>query len=251
MQVRIEDLFLITHQRDMGRTKAIGLSFARGLLAEKKGLPVNWAEFATKQTNRRKKSDTSIVPRALKSRAGHEFHKYWVFDEESKTLKFDYEGAVDDWNLNSTRVTRSALAESGNSVYSSLLQNYTAEVIGRPLHKRGLMWQDSEIGTHQKQGQCSGAAGLNSEVMEGGNPKQTDTTVPVHGGLGHQGSSSEPTWEDKGHELLLSPYEDEVGATNTVNSLTIDCPRGGWKRKIKYSHGIGRRLRREVEGVLY
>lgn len=141
MQVRIEDLFLITHQRDMGWTKAIGLSFARGLLAEKKGLPVNWAEFATKQTNRRKKSDTSIVPRALKSRAGHEFHKYWVFDEESKTLKFDYEGAVDDWDLNSTRVTRSALAESGNSVYSSLLQNYTAEVIGRPLHKRGLMWQ--------------------------------------------------------------------------------------------------------------
>ncbi|KAG0574571.1 hypothetical protein KC19_VG272600 [Ceratodon purpureus] len=99
MQVRIEDLFLITHQRDMGRTKAIGLSFARALLAEKKGLRVNWAEFATKQTNqtnRRKRSNTSFVPRALKSRAGHEFHKYWVFDEESKTLKFDYEGAVDD-----------------------------------------------------------------------------------------------------------------------------------------------------------
>ena len=41
MQDRIESFYEATHLRPMNRTRSMGLTFARGILAEKKGYAVN------------------------------------------------------------------------------------------------------------------------------------------------------------------------------------------------------------------
>lgn len=87
---RIEALYRATHQRPLPRTRVVGLAFARGLIAEKKGYLVNWAVFAFKQCHR---------------------GKYDVYNWRSKlpegdgassgdTGDDDLEGAEDDWDIN-------------------------------------------------------------------------------------------------------------------------------------------------------
>ncbi|KAG0597175.1 hypothetical protein M758_UG318000 [Ceratodon purpureus] len=244
MQVWIEDLFLITHQRGMGRTKSIGLSFARGHLAEKRRLPVNWAEFAVKQTNRRRSPDSTFVPQGLTSRGRHDHHRYWVFDEESKTVKFDYEGAPDDSDLNPTAVMQSIILEVLNSDYSPLLRGYTAEFIGHPICKRCVPWQETTT-------DCNGSIAsqgiyiAHPEVSGGRRPTCINTHVLLDGGVARQDSRSLPSWKDVDHELLLSPYNDAVQATGTRVSMEADCLHRRWKRKTIDSHPEGPRIRRE------
>ena len=142
MQVRIEDLFLLTHQRCMGRTKAIGLSFARGILAEKKGLPVNWAEFAEKQCRRSRTPDTPLGPKSMRSSGVEQHQKYWLFDEESKTVKFDYPGSDEDWKLNTSNFLPNTVATGGHWDYPSImLSNFSPQTIARPLYRGTLFWQ--------------------------------------------------------------------------------------------------------------
>ena len=87
---RIEILYKATHQRPLPSTKVVGLAFARGLIAEKKGFLVNWAAFAFKQCHRGKYDIwnwKSKLPEGEGATGGHSG------DE-------DLEGADDDWDVN-------------------------------------------------------------------------------------------------------------------------------------------------------
>ena len=52
MVPRIRFLFQRVFQRPIGRSDAIPYHFGRGLLAERKGIPIDWAGYARKMTHR-------------------------------------------------------------------------------------------------------------------------------------------------------------------------------------------------------
>ncbi|KAG0559418.1 hypothetical protein KC19_10G103000 [Ceratodon purpureus] len=96
---RIERLYQITHQRPIGRYKCIGLAFARGLIAEKRGFAVDWATFAAKICARGKKEFKTFEELRRHCREiGEPFPpneiKKLDLDEDSLT------GAPDDWLVN-------------------------------------------------------------------------------------------------------------------------------------------------------
>lgn len=59
---RIRGLYQMVFQRPIGITDALPYHFARGLLAERKGVQVNWAAYARKMTHRGT-GDTAHLPR--------------------------------------------------------------------------------------------------------------------------------------------------------------------------------------------
>ncbi|KAG0609735.1 hypothetical protein M758_7G010200 [Ceratodon purpureus] len=96
---RIERLYQITHQRPIGRYKCIGLAFARGLIAEKRGFAVDWATFAARICARGKKDFRTFEELRRHCREiGEPFPpneiKKLDLDEDSLT------GAPDDWLVN-------------------------------------------------------------------------------------------------------------------------------------------------------
>ncbi|KAG0575045.1 hypothetical protein KC19_VG313200 [Ceratodon purpureus] len=96
---RIEKLYQAVYQRPIGKQRAFGLGFARGLLAKKLGFAVDWASFAAKQCSRGKKPFNSFQENKRKCRRGDG----WWPANEVKSFNIDentLEGAVDDWDIN-------------------------------------------------------------------------------------------------------------------------------------------------------
>ena len=91
---RIKSLYRKCHQRSFPKSKQIGLAFARGIIAEKRGYLVNWAAFAYKQCHRGK---VDIVNSGRKHEEGTEHEGE---DDDSTADEDNLEGALDDWDLN-------------------------------------------------------------------------------------------------------------------------------------------------------
>ena len=116
MGKRIRYLFQRVFQRPIGANDAIPYHFGRGLLAEKKGYPIDWAGYARKMTHRGT-GDTAHIPgRSASSTELMKGGKPFVFmsmedlrrttppskwpknEEDSNTESL--EGRDDDWPIN-------------------------------------------------------------------------------------------------------------------------------------------------------
>ncbi|KAG0571824.1 hypothetical protein KC19_VG045900 [Ceratodon purpureus] len=152
MHDRIEELFAITHQRPIGSTKTIGVAFARGILAEKMGFAVNWAEFARKQCQRRHATYEPLRERVTIKHAAEDRPQYWIFDEETKKLEYRLPGCVEDWTLNNKYKDPREHHTVEDFDFCTLFDKYPSQVIGRPVYERLALWQggkslDNERGT--------------------------------------------------------------------------------------------------------
>ena len=130
MQRYIELLFQKTHQRPIGRVKAIGLAFARGLIAEMKGYAVDWAGFAMRMCRRGNKMTLpfeSFDDLKAKCERGE---AVWPGGEVSAEGLDDLEGAPDNWEIN--RNARKFTAASTFNL-SRWLQPPPRTVVERPL----------------------------------------------------------------------------------------------------------------------
>ncbi|KAG0558477.1 hypothetical protein KC19_10G031300, partial [Ceratodon purpureus] len=94
---RIERLYQLTHQRPVGVSRCIGMAFARGLLAEKKGYAINWAAFAVKQCTRGCRRFQTFEEYKNKCERGL---GVWPPNEVSELEESTLEGAPDDWIVN-------------------------------------------------------------------------------------------------------------------------------------------------------
>ena len=100
MQHSMELLYQKTHQRPIGKVKAIGLAFARGLLAEKLGYAVDWAGFAMKACRRGKKMSQPFESfDDLKAKCARGEAK-WPENEVHPGGEAGLQGAPDDWEIN-------------------------------------------------------------------------------------------------------------------------------------------------------
>ncbi|KAG0573464.1 hypothetical protein KC19_VG180600, partial [Ceratodon purpureus] len=133
MQDRIETLYRVTHQRPMGRTKATGLTFARGVLAKKKGYAVNWAKYAERQVQRRKKRGEPYVPRTIVEPRNPDQRKAWVFDLEMGSAVYDLEQGDEDWELNRSLLNTGPTSNPAEFDMRAKLRTYPSQVIGRPM----------------------------------------------------------------------------------------------------------------------
>ncbi|KAG0595238.1 hypothetical protein M758_UG152200 [Ceratodon purpureus] len=116
MGKRIRYLFLSVFQRPIGSNDAIPFHFGRGLLAERKGFPIDWAEYARKMTHRGT-GDLAHIPgpaplNAPLMEGGNPFvfmtiedlrrttppNKWPKYKEDSNTESV--EGSDDGWNIN-------------------------------------------------------------------------------------------------------------------------------------------------------
>ncbi|KAG0572892.1 hypothetical protein KC19_VG132700 [Ceratodon purpureus] len=137
MQNCIEELFRLTHQRPiLGRTKAIGLHFARGILAEKKGYAVNWAEFASRIARRAKKKGQVLSNKPIVETNWTPKRRAWVFDREKGSAVYELETTADDWELNRVIPRDSNIPEPDSFDLRSTLSKYPTQTVGRPLYRK-------------------------------------------------------------------------------------------------------------------
>ncbi|KAG0571794.1 hypothetical protein KC19_VG043100 [Ceratodon purpureus] len=129
------------HISAMNRTKSIGLTFARGLLAEKKGYAVNWAEYAAIQFLRYRKRDTQMYtfgPGHRHMRNKGREHEY-RFDAGKECVVHDLVGAEDDWELNWTLSISDISPENTMYDIRSRLPSYPSQEIQHPLYRGRLL----------------------------------------------------------------------------------------------------------------
>lgn len=140
MQERIENLFRLTHHRAMGRTKAIGLHFARRLLAEKKGYAINWAEFACRRAKRGMKQGHMYIDRPIVETNQTPWRRAWIFDSEKGTAVYDLERAEDDWEVN--REVFSPGPNVGLETFQrpAGLHVHPCHIVDRPRYKKQGVW---------------------------------------------------------------------------------------------------------------
>ena len=148
MQDRIEELFAITHQRPVGSTKTIGVAFARGILAERMGFAVNWAEFARKQCQRRHSTYEPLRENVIVKHASEDRPHYWIFDEETKKVVLRLQGCADDWTLNNKFKDPRNLHTVEDFDFRSTFDKYPPQIIGRPLYVPVALWQGTTENLH-------------------------------------------------------------------------------------------------------
>ncbi|KAG0595805.1 hypothetical protein M758_UG199200 [Ceratodon purpureus] len=137
MQDRIESLYEETHFRSTNRTKAIGLSFARGILAEKKGYAVNWARYAALQFARCKKRNLQIHTFGPEHR--HMRNRFraqdFRFDTEKGCVVHDLVGSEDDWELNRAITIHDRAPNKRTSDTLETVSSTPLQLIKRPIYK--------------------------------------------------------------------------------------------------------------------
>ncbi|KAG0595572.1 hypothetical protein M758_UG178000 [Ceratodon purpureus] len=141
MKDRIERLFEETYERPINQTKSIGVAFARGTLAEKKGFAVNWVEFAHSRYRRGRNRNLTLQnfgeKHADMRKRGRE--RAYVFNPDLGTVVHDLIGADDDWELNVKHAARDT--SSKYQKFDLLLdpRNPQSQVIEHPLYSRRLI----------------------------------------------------------------------------------------------------------------
>lgn len=174
MQRKFEVLYQKTHQRPIGKVRAIGLAFARGLLAEKMGYAVDWAGFAMKMCRRGKKQSKPFESfDDLKARCARG-EGVWPPNEVSPEGMDDLEDAPDDWEIN--RNARKFTAANTFNL-SRWLQPPPATVVERPL------WRPTAPETSLEQSSDSMSSDRayprHLVIATGSRNKGTSLTIPL------------------------------------------------------------------------
>ncbi|KAG0573097.1 hypothetical protein KC19_VG148500 [Ceratodon purpureus] len=130
MQHSIELLYQATHQKPIGKVKAFGVAFARGLIAEKLGYAVDWAGYAMKACRRGKKASKPFESfEDMKAKCARGEGK-WPENEVQRGGEENLEGAPDDWAINRNARKFTAAATYNLTFY---MNPKPSKVVARPL----------------------------------------------------------------------------------------------------------------------
>ncbi|KAG0563379.1 hypothetical protein KC19_8G026200 [Ceratodon purpureus] len=238
MQYRVESLYQLTHQRPIGKQRAIGLAFARGLLAEKMGFAVDWASFAAKQCTRGGKAFLTIEE--LKRKTELE-NGEWPANEVLQLDEKDLQGAPDDWELNRQPRKMNMRLVKGYDL-KDVLPKKPDLTVAPPLYSRlqtlqlcNAVTSNSDSDSESDGSDNSGKDERATDDLGNATPEQMH---PVGVGNGTSGKrtlnpgnkwdacpmSPGPGFEEGSRQVLCSSSDDDYEPFNASNCPPNDAP---------------------------